>query len=203
MSLSGCRFDPRRPAVPLSAAPSPIVRLHSTALRLRNKKETTSQHLWQDCEVVVCRPNGAAGSNVRRTQRFRPREGLDLCPIPGGRGAWEDRARAVRPLVERHSSRRAGAEGHMGQVTVSRSKSCVVVEIVTASLMDPLELDALGADLYRLVDEQDARRLLLDFGKVQYISSQAIGILAKLHKKTNALKGGLLVLCNLSPRLLE
>jgi|tagenome__1003787_1003787.scaffolds.fasta_scaffold20611025_2 anti-sigma B factor antagonist len=91
----------------------------------------------------------------------------------------------------------------MAQVTVSRSKSCVVVEIVTASLMDPLELDALGADLYRLVDEQDARRLLLDFGKVQYISSQAIGILAKLHKKTNALKGGLLVLCNLSPRLLE
>ena len=38
---------------------------------------------------------------------------------------------------------------------------------------------------------------------MKYISSQAIGILAELHRKTAALKGGLLVLCNLSPRLLE
>jgi anti-sigma B factor antagonist len=91
----------------------------------------------------------------------------------------------------------------MAQVTVNRYKFCVVVEIVTPSLMDTVELDALGADLYRLVDEQDSRRLVLDFGQVQYISSQAIGILAKLHKKTAALKGGLLVLCNLSPRLLD
>ena len=91
----------------------------------------------------------------------------------------------------------------MAQITVSRNKSCVVVEIVTPSLMDTVELDALGADLYRLVDEEDCRRLLVDFGKVQFISSQAIGILAKLHKKTAAMKGGLLVLCNLSPRLLE
>ena len=91
----------------------------------------------------------------------------------------------------------------MAQVTISPYKSCVVVEITTPSLMDPIELEALGDDLYRLVDEQDNRRLVLDFGQVQFISSQAIGILAKLHKKTAALKGGLLVLCNLSPRLLD
>ena len=91
----------------------------------------------------------------------------------------------------------------MAQVTVNNYKSCVVIEIVTPSLMDPAELEVLGADLYRLVDEQDHRRLVLDFGQVKYISSTAIGILAQLHKKTAALKGGLLVLCNLSPRLLE
>ena len=92
---------------------------------------------------------------------------------------------------------------HMARFTVSRYKSCVVVEMVSPSLMDPIELEAIGADLYRLVDEQDNRRLLLDFGQVQYISSQAIGIIATLHRKTAALKGGLLVLCNLSPRLFE
>lgn len=91
----------------------------------------------------------------------------------------------------------------MARVTVSKYKSCAVVEILTPSLMDTVELEALGADLYRLVDEQDNRRLVLDFGQVQYISSQAIGILANLYRKTAALKGGLLVLCNLSPRLLE
>ena len=91
----------------------------------------------------------------------------------------------------------------MARVTVNPYKSCVVVEVVTPSLLDPAELEAIGADLYRLVDEQDHRRLVLDFGQVQYISSQAIGILAALHRKTAALKGGLLVLCNLSLRLLE
>jgi anti-sigma B factor antagonist len=91
----------------------------------------------------------------------------------------------------------------MTQVTVNAYKSCLAVEIVTPSLMDTAELESLGADLYRLVDEQDQRRLVLDFGQVKYISSQAIGILAQLHKKTAALKGGLLILCNLNPRLLE
>jgi len=91
----------------------------------------------------------------------------------------------------------------MTQVTVNSYKSCVVVEIVTPSLMDTAELETLGADLYRLVGEEGHRPLVLGFGQVKYISSQAIGILAQLHKKTAALKGGLLVLCNLNPRLLE
>jgi anti-sigma B factor antagonist len=90
----------------------------------------------------------------------------------------------------------------MALVTVNPYKSCVVVEIVTRSLMDTTELAALGADLYRLVDEQDNRRLVLDFGQVQFISSHAIGILAQLQKKTASLKGGLLILCNLSPTML-
>ena len=91
----------------------------------------------------------------------------------------------------------------MARVTVNRHKSCVVAEIVTSSLLDTAALDALLAHLYRVVDEQDGRRLVLDFGQVHYISSQIAGILALLHRKTAALKGGLLVLCNLSPRLLE
>jgi anti-anti-sigma factor len=90
----------------------------------------------------------------------------------------------------------------MALVTINPYKSCVVVEIITSSLQDQIELAALGADLYRLVDEQDNRRLVVDFGQVKFISSQAIGILAQLHKKTAALKGGLLILCNLSPTML-
>lgn len=92
---------------------------------------------------------------------------------------------------------------NMALVTVNPYKTCVVVEIVTRSLLDTAELGALGADLYRLVDEQDNRRLVLDFGQVEYISSQALGILAQLHKKTARLPGGLLILCNLSPRMLQ
>lgn len=91
----------------------------------------------------------------------------------------------------------------MPRITVNNYKTCAVVEIVTPSLLDTAELDSLGADLFNLVDVEDRRRIAVDFGRVEFISSRAIGVLIQLHKKTAALRGGLLVVCNLSPRLLE
>ena len=91
----------------------------------------------------------------------------------------------------------------MPRITVNNYKNCAVVEIVTPSLLDSVELDNLGNDLFNLVDVEDRRRIAVDFGRVEFISSRAIGVLIQLHKKTAALRGGLLVVCNLSPRLLE
>jgi len=78
-----------------------------------------------------------------------------------------------------------------------------VIEFTTASLMDRLDLEKLAQDLYRLVDEEDRRRIVLDFERVQYLSSQAIGILLNMHKKLSALKKSKLVLCGVGPRLME
>jgi anti-sigma B factor antagonist len=78
-----------------------------------------------------------------------------------------------------------------------------VVEFKTASLMDPIMLEEIGQELYRLVNEEDRRKLLLDFEKVQYLSSQAIGIILTLNKKLGALKGSRLVLCGVGPKLME
>jgi anti-sigma B factor antagonist len=78
-----------------------------------------------------------------------------------------------------------------------------VVEFRTASLMDPIILEEIGTELYRLVDEEDRRKLLLDFEKVQYLSSQAIGIILTLNKKLGALKGSKMVLCGVGPKLME
>ncbi len=78
-----------------------------------------------------------------------------------------------------------------------------VVEFQTASLMDLVELEVIGRELYKLVDEQDHRRLVLDFERVQYISSQAIGIVLNLQKRLTSLKGGRLILCGLGSRLME
>lgn len=78
-----------------------------------------------------------------------------------------------------------------------------IVEIRTPSLMDPPELESLGEQLYRLVDEQDKRMLILDFERVQYLSSQAIGILLTLHKKLAALSKSRLILCGVNSRLTE
>ena len=87
--------------------------------------------------------------------------------------------------------------------TVQPIEKFTVVEFKTASLMDPLVLEEIGQELYRLVDEEDRRRLILDFEKVQYLSSQAIGIVLNLNKKLGALKGSKFVLCGVGPKLLE
>lgn len=87
--------------------------------------------------------------------------------------------------------------------TVQPIEKFTVVEFKTPSLMDPLILDEIGTELYRLVDEEDRRRLVLDFEKVQYLSSQAIGIVLTLNKKLAALKNSKFVLCGVGPKLLE
>jgi len=79
----------------------------------------------------------------------------------------------------------------------------MVVEFKQPSLMDQLVLDATGKRLYKLIDEEDRRKVILDFEKVQFLSSQAIGILLTIKKKLDALKGSKLVLCGIGPRLQE
>src|SRR5207248_1921020 len=78
-----------------------------------------------------------------------------------------------------------------------------IVEFKTASLMDPIILEEIGKELYRLVDEEDRRKLVLDFERVQYLSSQAIGIILTLNKKLGGLKYSKLVLCGVGPKLME
>ncbi|HVT90107.1 MAG TPA: STAS domain-containing protein [Tepidisphaeraceae bacterium] len=78
-----------------------------------------------------------------------------------------------------------------------------VIEFRTTSLMDAAELEKIGQSLYRLVDEEDRRRVIMDFEKVQYLSSQAIGIILTMNKKLGALKNSKLILCGIGPKLQE
>src|SRR5215207_6905274 len=78
-----------------------------------------------------------------------------------------------------------------------------VVEFRTPSLMDPLVLESIGQELYRLVDAEDRRKLVLDFERVEYLSSQAIGIILTLNKKLGSLKNSKMILCGVGPKLME
>jgi anti-sigma B factor antagonist len=91
----------------------------------------------------------------------------------------------------------------MNQFNVSKVGSTTVVEFTTPSLMDPVQLDLMAQALYQLVDEQDRRHIVLDFERVQYLSSQAIGILLGMQKKLAGLKSSKLILCGVGPRLTE
>lgn len=88
-------------------------------------------------------------------------------------------------------------------ITVQQVEKWTVVEFRRPSLMDPLELERLGQQLYRLVDDEDRRRVILDFARVQFLSSQAIGVLLNLKKKLDVLPRSQLILCGIGPRLQE
>ncbi len=79
----------------------------------------------------------------------------------------------------------------------------MVVEFKIPSLMDPIVLDDTAKRLFALIDEQDRRKMILDFERVQYLSSQAIGILLTMKKKLDALPNSKFVLCGIGPRLAE
>jgi anti-sigma B factor antagonist len=52
------------------------------------------------------------------------------------------------------------------------------------------------------VDEEGWRKILLNFGNVEYLSSAALGKLITLNKKLGQ-AGGKLILCNIDPQIHE
>jgi len=88
-------------------------------------------------------------------------------------------------------------------ITVQRVEKFTVVELRTPTLMDPDVIDQIGQSLNRLVDEEDRRLIVIDFEQVQYLSSQAIGIIINLHKRVSALPHGTLVLCGVGEKLMQ
>lgn len=91
----------------------------------------------------------------------------------------------------------------MEGITTQEVGRYMVIEFHTPSLMDPVKLTEMGESLYRLVDLEDRRCLILDFEQVQYVSSQFVGILMMLHKKLSKLPKSRLILCSLGPRIAE
>ncbi len=82
-----------------------------------------------------------------------------------------------------------------------------VADITLARFREPAILEAtlverLGTQLYRLVDEQHCRKLILDFTKVQFLASGAVGIVIALQRRMASAQGRL-VICGLRKELMR
>ena len=77
-----------------------------------------------------------------------------------------------------------------------------VIVFQTPNLMNGMDIERIEQSLTSLI-EHDVRRLLLDFRNVEYISSQALSLLLRLHTQLAALPGGKLAICRVKPKLLE
>ncbi len=82
----------------------------------------------------------------------------------------------------------------IGEVTIVRFRDNKIVE--------DINIQELGQELFKLVEVDGRRRLLLDFATVDFLSSAALGKLITLDKKMKA-HGGVLKLSNIRPEIYE
>ncbi len=77
-----------------------------------------------------------------------------------------------------------------------------LVNFVDKKILDDLNIQMIGDDLFRLVDELGRKKVLLSFTNVEFMSSAALGKLIRLHQRLHSL-GGKLILCGISKSILE
>jgi anti-anti-sigma factor len=83
-------------------------------------------------------------------------------------------------------------------IRMSRVKDVVIVEIISKDLQGPDAARALGAELNLVAAQDWAKQLLLNFQKINYLSSTGFAVLFKLTLSFKE-KGGEIKLCNLDP----
>lgn len=77
-----------------------------------------------------------------------------------------------------------------------------LVTFTDSALLETACIDRIGETLYDLVDAQQKRKIVLDFSRVQSLSSHTLGVLLTLRQKAHAVKGTV-ALCGLRSELMK
>jgi len=77
-----------------------------------------------------------------------------------------------------------------------------VVTFIDKKILDENNIQMIGEDLFRLVDELGRKKVLLNFSNVEFLSSAVLGKLVSLNRKLQAVRGKL-ILCGISKEIRE
>jgi anti-sigma B factor antagonist len=77
-----------------------------------------------------------------------------------------------------------------------------VVSFVDKKILDEQNIQTIGEQLFDLVDNQDKKKILLNFSNVEFLSSAALGKLITLNKKVQT-TGGKLIMCKIAKEIME
>jgi anti-anti-sigma factor len=83
---------------------------------------------------------------------------------------------------------------------LSRAGEVVIIEVVTKSLQGPALAQEFGAELREVAAQEWAKRLLVDFRKVHYLSSTGFAVLFKVALEIKE-AGGEMKLCGMDQQL--
>jgi len=87
------------------------------------------------------------------------------------------------------------------RVTVEDVGDVAVVHFVDKKILDEQNIQMIGDDLFRLVEELGRRKMLLNFSNVEFMSSAALGKLIRLHQRMTQV-GGKVILCHIAKDIL-
>jgi len=87
-------------------------------------------------------------------------------------------------------------------LTITKSNQVNVVEFSDRKILEELSITEIGDELSRLLEGAPEAKLLLNFSKVEHLSSAALGMLIKLNKQVSE-QGGQLKLSDIAPQIYE
>jgi anti-sigma B factor antagonist len=91
--------------------------------------------------------------------------------------------------------------GHR-RLEVAEVGEVTVVRFVDRKILDEANIQELGVEMFKLVEQEKRKNLLLNFSNVEFLSSAALGKLITLDKKVKS-NGGRLKLSNIRPEIYE
>jgi anti-sigma B factor antagonist len=77
-----------------------------------------------------------------------------------------------------------------------------LVKVTQPRILDEEMTEEIGGQLFSLVKDLGCRKLVLNFDRVERLTSVLLGKLVLLHRKVED-AGGRLILCNIQPRVYE
>ncbi len=86
------------------------------------------------------------------------------------------------------------------QLIVQEYGGVTIANLSGSSILDGTTVDALGKRLFDLVENQARRKLILDFSQVKFLSSSMLGVLLRMRKEMEGIKGEMAI-CGLRPEL--
>jgi anti-anti-sigma factor len=78
---------------------------------------------------------------------------------------------------------------------VSEVRGVTVVRFTRRTILDPALVEQLGERLLALISQQNCRRLVLDFARVESVTSAMLGKLVQLHSALCAVDGRVVFAC--------
>jgi len=88
------------------------------------------------------------------------------------------------------------------RLDVNEVGDVTVVRFRDRKIIDDINIQELGQELFRLIETDNRRKLLLNFSSVDFLSSAALGKLITLDKKVKA-HSGVMKLSNIRPEIYE
>ena len=88
------------------------------------------------------------------------------------------------------------------RLNITDHKDVKVVDFVESKILDEANIADIGQQLTGLVEAKDRPKILLDFHRVDHLSSAALGMLINVNNKVKH-QNGQLRLANIKPQILE